>query len=852
MKNVLQGAQSSMTQVMQDGRSTDQEIVFSLFSPSLFPGNAYNEILASSSAYRSHWDPIITAFNHIGKTKLMQLHERATHKRHEDGATINPFDDLTQQTTSWALDVVPFLLTPDEWRTIEAGVRQRAMLLEQVLADVYGPQNLLNSGAIPPELVFANPSFMHACHGIMPSGNRYLSFYAVDLYRDKDGNFTVARDYGNNPAGLGYALENRVVMSRIFSNLYHKSQIKRLAPFFQQFHRALTSRASIRHKDPGIVLFSPGPDSPIYFEHAFLSRYLGYPLVEGQDLTVRDGQVFLKKLAGLEPVEAIFRHIDDQNSDPFALRRGTADGVAGLIQVCREQNIDVVNPVGSGFIDTPLLQTYLPALSREMTGGELQLPSRQSWWCGTAEGLAYTVANINSLEIGPAMDCNQQMDQTVELLARVQADPTSFIASAALQPSSSACWSETGFTSRPTLLRIFACATEEGFAVMPGGLAITGDSTANLVNGNPDRQQSKDIWVLSDHPVEPFSLMADFHTVAEFKRSSDLPSRVADNLLWLGRYLERAEGQIRLLRAVYKSVSGEERPEEVPELRFLLTLLENEQILPKIEVGGEASGFSLKLLSQLYEALYDKNNQGSVCSILRMVQRTARNVRDRLSLDSSRVINQLEHFTKDLTADPLEQLENTLFTLSAFSGLAMESMTRGLGWRFMDMGRRLERAMSRTRLVRIGLPMVCGDAHNTLRALLEISDSNMTYRARYRSAFQVPPVLDLLLSDESNPKSLAFQFVMLAEHVEQLPQQFERPFSTDEERIMLKLLTEVRLLDFSGTECNASPEKHPELMNFLVQTEAQLKAFAQHLTGHYLSRVPATPHYAMVHNTPSV
>ncbi len=261
------------------------------------------------------------------------------------------------------------------------------------------------------ELVFANPNFLHSCHGIEPSGNRFLTFYAADLYRGADGRFRVLRDYGSHPAGLGYALENRIVMSRVFSELYHKTQIRRLAPFFQTFHRALIERASLRRDDPGIVLFSPGPDSPIYFEHALLSRYMGYPLVEGQDLTVRNGKVFLKKLAGLEPVEAIFRHIPDLSSDPFALRRETANGVAGLIQVCREQNIDIVNPIGSGFVDTPVLQTFLPSLCRQLMGSDLLLDNHPAWWCGACDGFNHAMTHLSHLTVSSAMDQSAVIDQ---------------------------------------------------------------------------------------------------------------------------------------------------------------------------------------------------------------------------------------------------------------------------------------------------------------------------------------------------------------------------------------------------------------------------------------------------------
>ncbi len=826
--------------------TTQKECTISIFDTVSLGREGYCEAFSAEKKPRDHWRPILDALDAKGLVALEQHHERAKRMRHEDGATINPFDDPAERVTSWALDMIPFPISEGEWRGIEEGVTQRALLLEKIVADTYGPQQLLKNGSIPSELVFANPNFLHSCHGIQPSGNRFLTFYSADLYRGVDGRFRVLRDYGSNSAGLGYALENRIVMSRVFPELYHKTQIRRLAPFFQTFHRALIQRASLRREDPGIVLYSPGPDSHIYYEHALLSRYLGYPLVEGQDLTVRNGKVFLKKLAGLEPVEAIFRHIPDHSSDPFALRRETANGVAGLIQVCREQNIDIVNPIGSGFIDTPALKTFLPLLCRQLMGNELMLENHPVWWCGNTDGFDHAMAHFNQLTIGSAMDPSVVIDKIADLMTEIRKAPAEFMVSAPVTPSLAPTWDNRGVREGYNVLRVFACATEHGFSVMPGGLAITAGDVEILKKNNPERQQSKDIWVLSEKPIEPFTLMDGFHTISEFKRSNDLPSRVADNLFWLGRYLERAEGLIRLLRSVYRRLSGEDRPQDVPELKFLLNILQTKNIIPKTPDADISLLLYRELSQHLHDALYRKDRPESVVSILTRVQITARNVRDRLSIDSTRVINRLEDFAGNPSSDPLELLDKTLFTLSAFSGLAMESMTRGLGWRFMDMGRRVERAVNLAILIRIGLPQVCSDSSNTLQSLLEVSDSLMTYRARYKSAFQLAPVLDLLLADESNPKSLAFQLSQLAGHVEQLPRQSERRFVCSEERTALQMLTAVRLLDLAGLQCAEENPQSEVLATFLVSIETLLKEFAQQVSGHYLSRVPATPHYAMI------
>lgn len=806
------------------------------------PAGSYCESFAEQGQPRPHWHDILAMINGATQEVLGGLQERVRRMRHQDGATYNPFDAPDGRGIPYALEMVPLPLTAEEWRGLESGLSQRAALLERVLADVYGPQDLLKSGMLPPELVFANPQFLHACHGIVPSGGRFLTLYAADCYRGADGTFRVLRDYGGNPTGLGYSLENRIVISRLLPELYHRTQIRRLAPFFQLFHTGMESRSAARREDPGIALLSPGPESPIYFEQALLSRYLGYPLVEGQDLTVRNGKVFLKKLAGLEPVDAIFRHVDDGHIDPFALRRDTTLGVAGLIQAAREGNVDIANPIGAGFVDTPLLSVLLERLCEPLLGEGLRLASHPALWCGEEQGRALAVDASAGWHCLPALDRAARLDPDPREAVAAQA--MAVIARQPVVPSAVPVWSDAGMEMRPVMLRLFACATAEGFAVLPGGLAMTAVDVDTLLAGVPERLASKDIWVMSDRPVEPFSMMSGLHSVGEVRRSSDLPSRVADHLLWLGRYLERAEGQIRLLRSVFRRLAGEARPEDIPELEFLLSLLHSLGVMVPLpeqaDPGREVSGAGLR------ELLRQREWSESVATVLKQVQSAARNVRDRLSRDCWRVIDRLEDFGEAGDDDPLDLLDGTLFTLSAFSGLAMEGMTRGLGWRFMDMGRRIERALNQIGLIRFALPQIREVSHNALEALLEVSDSIMTYRARYRTAFQLAPVLDLLLLDESNPKSLAFQLDQLAAHVQELPRQNERRFSSMEERLTLEMLTAVRLLDVSGMSPDSG--EAPDAMaleEFLETMAARLLEFAQQISAHYLTRVTATPHFSV-------
>lgn len=808
-----------------------------LFQGVQFPRDAYCEAFSKDGAARHQWAPVLSALTAEGAAQLGRRRERAGRMRHEDGATFNPFDDLGGKGVPWALDLVPLPISPEEWQTLEAGIAQRASLLERVLADVYGPQTLIRDGGLPPELIYANPNFLHPCHGIAPSGGRYLSFYAVDIYRAADGRFRVLRDWGGAPAGLGYALENRIVLSRSFNRLCQESRAQRLAPFFQAFHRAISRRAAARRSDPDIVILSPGPGSRIYFEQALLSRYLGYPLVESQDLTVRNGEVFLKKLAGLEPVDAMVRYIEDRAGDPFAIRGKDATGVAGLVQAARQGTIELVNPLGSGFVDTPVLTAFLPELCRRLLDQEILLEHHATWWCGSGAGRSYVLDNLDRLAVGPAMEPWDK--PSMDPARAVEENPAGFMAREKVLTAAAPVWKENGGDTGYVLMRLFACATEDGFAVMPGGLAITAENMETLLTGVPEMQQSKDIWVISNDPVAPVSLLEGLRTVAEFSRSSDLPSRVADHLLWLGRYLERAEGLVRLLRSVFRRLSGDARPDDLPELPFLINLLHMQNVIPEAFLPPDAG----EMAATLREALYRPESVGSLASVLRQIRETARSVRDRLSLDSWRVINRLECMADMPGEDPVEFLDETLFTLNAFSGMSMESMTRGIGWRFMDMGRRVERAINQTNLIRTALPQVCTESRSALEALLEVSECIMTYRARYRTTFQLAPVLDLLLVDEDNPKSLAFQCSRLAAHVGYLPGSSDRRFSTPEDRMALEMLTAVRLLDLKGAECGTAQGGLP---GFLESMETRLLGFARQVTAHYLSRVPETSHFSLL------
>lgn len=795
---------------------------------------------------KTEWQPLVNHLDSIGLSGLQESQLRARRMRHEDGATYNPFDNSGESAGCWSLDILPLVMTAAEWRSLEAGLIQRAAILEKIVVDVYGPQQLLKDGIIPSELIFANPGFQRNCHGLKPVDNRFLNLFAFDLYRDSNGQFKVFRDHGSYPAGLGYILENRIITSRVLSDLYKKVDIIRLAPFFHAIQQALQKNLSYASGDSAIVILTPGQESPFYFEYALLSRYLGYPLVESEDLTVRDNKVYQKKLAGLERVEIIIRYLHDEYLDPFSMRSEGSMGVAGLFQAVRDKNVTLINEPGSSFIDTPALGTFMPQICRAVMGEELLIPLHPSRWCGNPDDREFVTQNRETFDLTNGLVSHHiTLSEPIDILKK---QPYECLAREPLNTTAVPMLCSTGIEAGHALYRFFGCATEYGFSILPGALAIASTDKATLASGRADNQMSKDLWVISDKPVEPFSLIEGMKTVVDIRRSGDLPSRTADNFLWLGRYLERSEDAIRLIRAVYQRLISETRPENSPELPFLLDLLQTRGQLPSKRDKGKELRSVNTLFHHLEETLFRKDSSTSVVNTLIAVQNSARKVRDRLSQDCWKSIKRLDDFIFKGNIDTLDLLDQTLYNLNSFSGLAMESITRSLAWRFMDMGRRIERALNHVELIDIGLHRRCSSTSSALEALLEVADSIITYRSRYRTGFMLAPVLDLLLIDETNPKSLGFQLSQLSEHVEHLPRATDQKFKTPEEKAVLSMLTSVRLLDLSTTWEKTEEPDLAQLDEFLDTMREQLIDFTQSVTEHYLARIPTTSHFAVLND----
>jgi uncharacterized circularly permuted ATP-grasp superfamily protein len=500
---------------------------------------------------------------------LRRRWQTARQRIRENGVTYNVYGDPLGIDRPWNLDPIPLMIPPSEWSQLEAGLIQRARLLNLILADLYGPQKLLRGGQIPPALLFANPGFLRPCNGVTVTGNTYLHLLAVDLARGPDGEWWVISDRTHAPSGAGYSLENRIVMAETLPDLFREFQVKTLASFFRSFRETLLRLSPRNRENPRVVLLTPGPFNETYFEHSYLARYLGFTLVQGGDLTVRDNRVFLKRLAGLKQVDVILRRLDDSFCDPIELRSDSYLGVAGLVEAVRAGNVSVANALGSGLIETSAFMPFFPGLCRRMLGEDLKLPAAATWWCGQPGALRYVLDNLDYLVIKPAFPAKGMepvfggklsADGRSQLIERIKATPHEFAGQELLSLSTAPVWlEENGLAARRVVLRVYLAAEGDSWIVIPGGLARASSSIDTPVVSMQRGGGSKDTWVLSDGPVDTFSLQTPRDLPVTLVRGvvSDLPSRAADHLFWLGRYAERSEHLARMLRCILIRLTGE-------------------------------------------------------------------------------------------------------------------------------------------------------------------------------------------------------------------------------------------------------------------------------------------------------
>jgi uncharacterized circularly permuted ATP-grasp superfamily protein/uncharacterized alpha-E superfamily protein len=771
----------------------------------------------------------------------------------EYGVTYNPPGTDMEQERPWLLDSWPVVIDSREWSELSRAVSQRARLLNSVLADIYGPRELFLSGDLPPEIVFANPAFLRAAAGIQPADGVHLATYAVDVARSPDGHWWVVSDRTDTPAGAGYALENRIVLSRVYPDLIRDLRVKRLARFFAQMRDTLLAMAPAGTEEPRVVILTPGPYSSTYFEQAYLARYLGFTLVEGSDLTVRDQGVFLKTLSGLLPVHVILRRVESNYCDPLELREDSLLGVPGLLQAVRAGKVTIANPLGAGVVESSALLPFLPSLCERLLGETLLMPPVATWWCGQEAALDEVIQNLDQVVIkkayprrdAPSVRATKETKDA--LIAELRARPHLYVGQEFVELSTAPAWQEGRLQPRHLMLRLYAVANGDGgYRVMPGALARVAETAESVIMTEQTGGGTKDVWVLGAAEDHATLLPAGNRVAALSRAGFALPSRLADDLFWLGRYLERIEFGARMTRCLLHRLTDQTEHGQLDELGCFAELLVAHGRLAPSDLA--AGAWTPEHISQLiHRAAFDESNSGAVTADVGRVHRIGMSVRDRLAVDAWRTLYTMRDDLRPLarrkpnSSDAqLAALDQLLARLSMLSGHSMDGMTRDKGWQFLEIGRRLERAADLCDLLRFGMAVASEEESPRLLAMLEIANSAMTYRSRYVFGPDPAPVLDLLLADEGNPRSAVFQLAALYQHLKAIQPARKGEPRSSELRMVTSIFSEVRLVDVDSLVLVVRNGRRLRLMTLLRRMTRTMEALSQTLTRTYLTHVQST------------
>ena len=748
--------------------------------------------IAASPSLSPTWT---TFFNFLGSDGFHDLNHRTANLRRQikdNGVTYNVYADANGPQRPWSLDLFPLIISADDWAHIAAGIQQRTRLLNQVMADVYGPQTLLSQGLLPAALVQGHPGYLRAMHGTQPLGGMFLHIAAFDMARGPDGKWWVVSQRTQAPSGLGYLLENRLSISLLFPEAFRGMGVTRLADSYKALVDSMKALSPVANSR--IVLLTPGPYNETYFEHAYLARYLGLTLVEGSDLLVRGERLYLKTLQGLEPVHGLLKRLDDEFLDPLELRSDSTLGVPGLLQVIRAGNVQVANAPGSAFLESSAMLGFLPALSRHLLGEELRLPSLSTWWCGEQAVMQDMLPQLKNCVIKPtypgtgmASVIGHTLTQRAldEWAGRILRHGEDYTVQAYLPLSQTPTWHGEKIAPRSTMLRVFALPDGHGdWRVLPGGLARLAGKNENIASMQSGGS-SADVWALGSvhaapEPFESTSAQAlgaqplTAPLMANSSRKQPVTSRAAESLFWLGRYTERAENSLRLSQLTLQSLAGDDASSK-PLLAWLTAMaVSNALVLSSVPAASHAPQARRVFERAMIASLADVEGNASVGFNLRALKSAASAVRERLSQEQWHVIVQMEHdffkrceiFKPPLDAsqgapdysavDALRALDSASGYLAAITGAQTDRMMRDDGWRLLSMGRHIERLATLSGALAWGFETRAVYDDGGFSAIVALFDSTITFHAQYQQRRDLPALLDLLVLDRDNPRSLSW------------------------------------------------------------------------------------------------
>lgn len=768
----------------------------------------FDEMMDGDGRVRAHWQPFLAMLAALGGDEINRRFAAADRYLRDSGVFYRVYEDAAGIERPWPLSHVPLIIEPAEWRQLEAGVIQRAELLEAVLTDAYGPALLTSEGRLPAALIAGNPEFLRPLVGVAAPAGAHLRFYAVDVGRGADGHWWVLNDRAQAPSGAGYVIENRLALSRAIPDIYRTARVERVAPFFQAFQTELF--ALNRQDDARICLLTPGPMNETYFEHAYLARYLGLLLVEGEDLIVRDDGVFIRTVSGLRRTEVLVRRIDADFADPLELNAASRLGVAGLLQAVRDDKIVIINALGAGLVEARAMLAFLPALAPIVLGADLKMSNVATWWLGRPDMREEMIKKLDSMVIAAAftesladgrlgseiLGAKLNDAQRQSLMQSIRDRGIDYVVQEAVTLSSMPVWRDGQLQPRPFTLRLFLAKVGGRWQVMPGGFVRIAEHADARAVSLQRGAATADAWVLAHGPVGETTLLPTSERLQVQRATGPLPSRAADNLFWVGRYVERVEATLRLVRAMINRVA-ETDDAAAPVIASIGDLLGVWNAIPSETHQAAATFIARAVLTR-------EDLEGSLLHLVGAARSAASVIRDRFSPDAWRAINDLATMiAAPLAIGPseramIERVEAALRIISSLSGLAQENMTQLAGWRFLELGRRIERALLTCRLVRCFA--YTGAPDGGLDVLLELADSQISYRQRYVMVAALAPVIDLVMLDPNNPRSAVFQLDRIETHLGALPRRNATGRLSPAQQIVASIATRLRTVEAANID----------------------------------------------------
>jgi uncharacterized circularly permuted ATP-grasp superfamily protein/uncharacterized alpha-E superfamily protein len=801
----------------------------------------YNEVLAADTTIQPDWEIFFSSLLKIGPEEIEHRNHDILRLMKENGVAYNIYNDPSGQSRPWELDPIPKIIAAKEWEHINAGLIQRAELFNLILKDIYGPQNLIKEGIIPQELIYLHPGFLRSCVNVDLPGTQHLILYAADMARGHDGRMWIISDRTQAPSGAGYALENRHAMSTVLPELFNDLQVKRLSPYFDALQKALTAIAPHKTENPRVVILTPGPDNETYFEHSYLAAYLGFTLVQGNDLVVKDNFLWLKTIEGLEKIDVILRRLDDNYCDPLELKSNSLLGVPGLMQVVRKGNVAIANPLGSSIVENAGLVPFLPAIARHLLKQELIMPSIATWWCGQPKEMQYVINNLHTLVIrrifrneagtrstidGAALT----KEEAADLIEKIKANPYLYTGQEKINFSANPSWVNGQVKPCHSLFRSFLVSHHNSYIAMPGGLTRTNNAEDSFVISNQLGGISKDTWVLSADEEEQQPLTLQLRSEASqypvHKRS--LPSHTAENLFWVGRYTERVIYNARLQRTVMQRMLQSNKPfcveEGSTEYQLLQILTQCTYSYPGFceEEEEQRDLVFAEPWAELTDVLYNDKRAGSLSNNLLLLKNAVYSVRNFWAIDTWRVLLQMEEEWEKAKQQQLPEHLRMISTIDAlntsmfaFLGMNRESVRREQGWNILDMGRKIEQSLYIITLLRSSFPIkqAAKTEHELMESVLTATQSLITYRYTYQDHLQLPLMLELLLLDMNYPKSLAYLVHKIKRYVEQLPKTGKEAGLSEQERLVLEADTLLKLVSGNALAQHEQATKELKALN---------------------------------------